>query len=176
MSTALDEHTYIPEEQDNFDQVLNFLTAHENVRGDKPAPRYFLAGAEEGEQVEIPGTVYQVLLQVVEAMQEGKAVTVAPHGTRLTTQQAADILGVSRPTLVNLIKAGRIPSETPGKSRRMVKLADVLRYREERREEQYRAIMATSVDDYNQVETSDEAASDLRRIRADLAAQRRANH
>ena len=56
----------------------------------------------------------------------------------LTTQQAADLLGVSRPTVVKLIEEGALPAETPGKRRRMVKLDDLLEYRAHRREEQYR--------------------------------------
>ena len=52
----------------------------------------------------------------------------------LTTQQAAELLGVSRPTVVKLIDDGKLPAETPGKRRRMVKLDDVLKYRARRRE------------------------------------------
>ncbi|MGB8020677.1 MAG: excisionase family DNA-binding protein [Candidatus Nanopelagicales bacterium] len=68
--------------------------------------------------MEIPETVCRVLLQVLEAMKAGKAVTVAPQNTLLTTQQVADLLGVSRPTVVKLIENGELPAQTPGQRRR----------------------------------------------------------
>ena len=59
-------------------------------------------------------------------MNAGKAVTVAPQSQLLTTQQAADLLGVSRPTVVKLIEDGALPADTPGKRRRLVELDDAL--------------------------------------------------
>jgi len=52
----------------------------------------------DGEQVSLPAEIYSVLRQVVEVMRQGKAILVAPQGLLLTTQEAADFLGVSRPT------------------------------------------------------------------------------
>jgi predicted DNA-binding protein (UPF0251 family) len=46
---------------------------------------------------------YRVMVEVVEAMREGKVITLVPRTQRLTTQEAADFLGVSRPTLVKLL-------------------------------------------------------------------------
>lgn len=68
-------------------------------------------------------------------MSRGQAVTFAPLGQRLTTQQAADLLGISRPTLIELLETGRIPFETPGRHRR-IRLSDVLDYQAVRRGEQ----------------------------------------
>ena len=73
--------------------------------------------------------VFEVLRDVVDAMAQGQAVTIAPVHQRLTTQEAADLLGVSRPTVVKLLESGEIPFEQPGRHRR-VRLADVLAYRE----------------------------------------------
>lgn len=169
----LEQQTYLPGSDDDVAEVLSFLKAHEAARGTRPAPRYFLAGPDEGDQVELPATVYRVLLQVLEALDAGKAVTVAPQNQLLTTQQVADLLGVSRPTVVKLIDEGELPAETPGTRRRMIKLDDVLAYRIRRREAQYRALLETSVDDYDLDENPDTIAEDLRRIRAEVAAARR---
>jgi excisionase family DNA binding protein len=170
----LEQQTYLPGSDGDVADVLSFIKAHENSRGARPEPRYFLAGPEEGDQVELPATVYRVLLQVLEALEAGKAVTVAPQSQLLTTQQAADLLGVSRPTVVKLIDDGELPAETPGTRRRLVKLDDVLAHRARRREAQYRALLETSVDDYDLDESPESVAENLRRVRAEVAARRRA--
>ncbi len=102
-------------------------------------------------------------------MQAGKAVTVTPQSQTLTTQQAADLLGVSRPTVVKLINDGKLQAETPGTRRRLVKLDDVLKLRDQRRREQYRALLATSPD-YD-LDDPGTIAEDLRRVRAEIAAE-----
>jgi excisionase family DNA binding protein len=83
----------------------------------------------DGERVDLPRPVFDALVAVARAMAEGRAVTVAPLDTKLTTQQAADLLGVSRPTLVGLLEDGAIPFEKPGRHRR-VQLRDLLAYRD----------------------------------------------
>jgi excisionase family DNA binding protein len=79
----------------------------------------------------LPPEVFEVLRDVVAAMASGQAVTIAPVHQRLTTQEAADLLGISRPTLVKLLDGGEIPYEQPGRHRR-VRLADVLAYQQHR--------------------------------------------
>jgi excisionase family DNA binding protein len=88
----------------------------------------------DGERIALPEEVFRVLVTVVDAMAGGQAVTIAPHNQTLTTQEAAEILGVSRPTLVRLLDGGRIPFRQPGRHRRIL-LRDVLAYEEERRYE-----------------------------------------
>ena len=80
------------------------------MTGEDHRPRYFLSGADSGDQVDVPAEVHQVLHQVVEAMQQGLAVTVVPQTMVLTTQQAADLLGASRPTLIKLLGENRYPT------------------------------------------------------------------
>ncbi|NUT17938.1 MAG: helix-turn-helix domain-containing protein [Hamadaea sp.] len=86
----------------------------------------------DGARLRLPTPVYEVLREVVQAMARGQAVTIAPHNQRLTTQEAADLLGVSRPTLVKMLDEGLIPFEQPGRHRR-VRLRDVLAFQENRR-------------------------------------------
>ena len=93
----------------------------------------------DGEQVPLPEEVYRILVNVVEALREGKVITVVPQTQRLTTQEAADFLGVSRPTLVKLLDQGKIPYEQPGRHRRIL-FTDMLRYAEQRRGERTAAL------------------------------------
>jgi len=88
--------------------------------------------APDGTETSIPPQVYDVLTRVVQAMANGSAVTVAPVSMRLTTSQAADILGISRPTLVRLLQDGAIPYEQP-RRHRMLRLDDVLAYKQMQR-------------------------------------------
>ena len=104
----------------------------------QPGARAKLIGAD-GRQVELPDELHQALLHAVEALAKGYAITIAPHHTTLTTQQAADMLGVSRPTLTKLLETGKIPYERPN-SHRKIKLSDLLEYQRRRREVRRQAL------------------------------------
>lgn len=166
---AVVEETYLPSKGDALAPVLDFLTAHEAAGQALLEPRYFLAGARPGDQVELPEEVYLALRKIVDAMQSGLAVSVVPQTTRLTTQQAADLLNVSRPTVVKLLNEGEIPFERAGTHRRVL-LADLLAYRERRRERQYDMLAATrdAVDEENVAQTLE----DLKEARKAVAARR----
>lgn len=170
-SKTLAQQTYLPEPSEELAPVLSFLAAHESRHGDSVRPRYLLVGADEHDQVEVPESIHRVLIQVVAALREGKAVTIAPQSMTLTTQQAADLLGVSRPTVVRLIDAEQIPSERTG-SRRRVLLADVLAYREQRRRKQYEALAASTVE-LDDEEDPEAVLTQLREIRREVANRRR---
>lgn len=73
------------------------------------------------------------------AMANGQAVTMALHSQTLTTQAAADLLGVSRPTVVRLLKNGEIPYSQSGQHRRVL-LCDVLDYQERRQHDRRAAL------------------------------------
>lgn len=92
-----------------------------------------------GQSVVLPPELRQLLAEVVKTMRRGQAVSFAPLGQQLTTQQAADLLGISRPTLIKLLEHGRIPYETPGRHRRL-RLSDVLAFQQLRRDEQRHAL------------------------------------
>ncbi|MEE2056073.1 helix-turn-helix domain-containing protein [Rhodococcus artemisiae] len=173
MTQALEEHTYLPDpgEHTGLADVVSFLDAHERRFGDRVEPRYLLVGAGEGEQVPVPPEVHAILKQVVSALQAGRAVTVAPRMTKLTTQQAADLLGVSRPTVKRLITVGELPAEKIGTRHRLV-LRDVLDYQQRRRAQQYEELVNTSValDDEDDPE---KIAQQSKAARKAVAARRR---
>lgn len=83
----------------------------------------------KGEPVEVPESVVRVLAEVLDHVRRGETVRIIPDDEEITTQQAADLLNVSRPYLVGLVDRGAIPSRKVG-SRRRLKLSDVLLYRE----------------------------------------------
>lgn len=90
----------------------------------------FLIGPD-GEQVPIPASAFAALRQVVEGMSQGLSMTLVPTGMELTTQQAADVLHVSRPHLVSLLERGDIPFHRVGTHRRVL-MTDVLNFRRRR--------------------------------------------
>ena len=87
----------------------------------------------DGEEYVLPAEVFEVLREVVSAMAEGKAVTIAPIHQQLTTQEVADFLRIRRPALIELLDAGEIPYEHVGRHRR-VRLIDAIEYRRTRSE------------------------------------------
>ncbi len=92
-----------------------------------------------GETIPLPLEVFEILKGVVDAMSKGLAVSLTPHHQTLTTQEAADLLGVSRPTFVKLLDDGKIDFEKPNRHRRVL-LRDVLAYRNERRQHRSAAL------------------------------------
>lgn len=92
-----------------------------------------------GESHEIPDALCAVLARVVQELAAGNSVTVAPATKELTTQQAAEVLGVSRPYFIRLLDEGRLPFHKVGTHRR-VELADVAAYKERQKQEQRAAM------------------------------------
>lgn len=76
----------------------------------------------------IPASAIPLLAEMLSVMADGQAVTVVPVQTELTSQQAAEVLGVSRPFLIKLLDGGEIPHRLVGTHRRIL-LNDVLEYR-----------------------------------------------
>ena len=89
-----------------------------------------LVGPQE-ERINLPESVYHLLKQVVANMMRGKTIVLTPENERLTTQAAANFLGVSRPHLVKILDSGSIPFERVGQHRR-VNMKDLITYRKHR--------------------------------------------
>lgn len=82
-------------------------------------------------QIEVPTSALRLLADVLGALADGNAVKIVPIHAELTTQEAADMLNVSRPHLVKLLEQRELPHHMTGKHRR-VRFADLLRYKAER--------------------------------------------
>ncbi len=90
--------------------------------------------AADGEEIDIPASVYAALRRIVPLMAEGAAIGLVPLHQELTTQQAADLLNISRPSLIKHLDAGDIPyRKTEGEHRR-IRFVDVMEYKRRRSE------------------------------------------
>lgn len=101
--------------------------------------------SSSGEECELPHSLKLVLSAAAEALAEGRSVEVLAGPSELSTQQAADLLNVSRPYLVRLLRQGEIPFHLVGTHRRL-QLDDVLVYRSGRSEARRQALDALARD------------------------------
>lgn len=129
MVATLDDRTILPLDAPVRADLRKAFDQGQDVCSGQPAgPRGRLVGPD-GSAIELPDQAYQVLRRIVEEMASGQAVIVRTTDPLLTTGQAAQFLGVSRPTLVRMLDNGVIPGERTGSHRR-VQLADLVAYKE----------------------------------------------
>ena len=77
----------------------------------------------------LPAPALRLLNEILKEMAKGNTVTLIPVNSILTTQEAADILNVSRPFLVGLLEAGKMPYERLGSHRRIL-FKDLMAFKE----------------------------------------------
>lgn len=112
-------------------EVIDFIEQLE-ARGRQSAEPVARIVDRDGNGVTIPASMFGILVQVAESLKLGLAVSVAPLHMMLSTQEAADLLRISRTTLVRLLENGVIPFDKPSRHRK-VRLQDLLEYRARQR-------------------------------------------
>ena len=160
MTATVESKTYLPEEEvaRRFADIVNTASSQE-------AALRLMVGDKA---VELPPGMADVLVRVAQAMQQGLAVTVAPQNTRLTTQEAADMLGISRSTLVRMLEAGEIPFQKIRRHRRLY-LSDVLEYQKRQRRASDEALSDMVADAQAMGAYDDDPAEVREALAADIA-------
>lgn len=97
------------------------------VRSSSPLS-FRVLDASKGETLRIPASAVRMLVRILEEMARGNAVTLIPVHAELTTQEAADMLNISRPSLIQLLDEGKIEYRKVGTHRR-VKFESLMAYK-----------------------------------------------
>lgn len=101
------------------------------LAGDATSARLIVGAPGAKAEIILAPALTQLMMELLRHIGQGDAVTLVPISQMLTTQQAADILNVSRPHLVSLLEKGEIPHSLVGRHRR-VRAEDLFRYKEAR--------------------------------------------
>jgi excisionase family DNA binding protein len=127
-------------------RIQEYLTRHDDGS-------VVILGAEvDGEELRLPRDAVVLLARVLAYMANGQAVSVMPTHAELTTQQAANLLNVSRPYLIGLLEAGEIEFRKVGTHRR-VRMQSLMDYKRQ--------------DDVRRREAADELSAETRELGLD---------
>ena len=118
-------------------ELFNELRDHLDAMFSGPWRPYLLG--PDGERLALPDSALEALRVIIEAMAHGRSITLVPHDKELTSQEAADMLHVSRPHLIKLLDRGELPCHRVGTHRR-IRIEDVLAYRDRRDAEREAAL------------------------------------
>jgi excisionase family DNA binding protein len=107
----------------------------------KGAPMQLRFADEDAAQatVKLPAPAVALLLRILQEMARGNAVTIIPVHAELTTQEAADMLNISRPSLIQLLDGGKIDYRRVGTHRR-VRFESLMKYKREKDEQRRKAL------------------------------------
>jgi len=135
MAEIIDAHgtSSVPNEHDS---ELAAAASRELARASKAAVNVQLG---DGTVLELPKAVTPLLVNILTEMAQGNAVTLIPLHAELTTQEAANLLNISRPYLNKLLDQGLIDHHKVGTHRR-IKFTDLETFREKREQERNAAM------------------------------------
>lgn len=115
------------------DEALSMRELSRKLASDNKKTRYFLSDSEDN-KFEIPPSAFRILVRAVRDLSLGRSVAIIHYDHELTTQQAADILNVSRPHLIKLVEEGKIAYHMVGTHRR-IRMGDLMRFKQTRDDE-----------------------------------------
>jgi len=127
---SLSERLPTPDESEKAKQASGALARLLSGKARGLSLRLGRNGREET-VVELPPAVGRMVLDLLLLIGKGEAVALVPFGAELTTQQAADLLNVSRPFLIKLINQGKLECHMVGTHRR-IRAEDLFRYKRDR--------------------------------------------
>jgi excisionase family DNA binding protein len=121
----------VPSDQDaaRAQEVRRALEKH---KAGHKTMRVQITAGKKTEPLDLPPVVARLLMDILKETAAGHAVTLVPLEPEITTQQAAELLNVSRPYVVGLIDKGTLPARMVGNHRRL-QLQDVLAYKADSR-------------------------------------------
>lgn len=127
MSVAKRAQEVITPSEEDVRQAVELVQriAHTHSSGDL---KIFIEGQDLHDAIALPPGVSTLLETILNYVSNGKSITLMPIDAEITTQQAADLLNVSRPYLVTLLDDGQIPHRKVGVRRRVL-LSDILDYK-----------------------------------------------
>jgi excisionase family DNA binding protein len=113
---------------DETDSELATTASRELARASKASLNVRM---EDGTDLQLPKAVTPLLIKILTEMAQGNAVTLIPLHAELTTQEAANLLSISRPFLNKLLEQGALPFHKVGTHRR-IKFVDLEEFRSKR--------------------------------------------
>lgn len=143
----LDPSNLTPEEQRELEKLVQATFDEE-----RPA----LVG-RNGVRIEIPDAVFHLLAKTLRDLREGRSIVILHDNEVMTTQAAANFLGMSRPFLIGLLESGEIPFHNVGTHRRVM-LRDLMAYAKKRDRKRRKALdaMTEKVEGAGLYEVADE--------------------
>ena len=124
-------------EREAANQLRSILAAR--AEADQSARLKLIDGTGNAAEVVLLPALSQLLTELLRHVGQGNAVTLVPVSQMLTTQQAADVLNVSRPHLIKLLDQGMIPHSKVGRHRR-IKADDLFEFKTRRDDQRAEAL------------------------------------